>query len=266
MTGGLSGSCGSCGGVDRLLIGRPARSLASPLLCLATSSSGSVSASMTRMMPLLRSWLRSSRTVSMLASTSSLAPAMKPAMKIALKRRHVQLGLDRCFDRDLGIAGTRRERGHKRQAKAADRLSEHAVIDFLEQVVVLPDERIVGLERERLLVRGSGLRQLTLVLVGHREVVERCGVGGIELGGAFPAVDRLMPEPALRHLDAEFDLFLGIASLVGPQAGSRHQAKSRPITNWRANMGSYRHYSHWPLEGQETYVQIVQPVPEPAIA
>jgi hypothetical protein len=44
--------------------------------------SGSVSASITRMMPLFRSWLRSRRTVSMLASTSSFAPAMKPAMKM----------------------------------------------------------------------------------------------------------------------------------------------------------------------------------------
>ena len=99
-----------------------------------------------------------------------------------------------------------------------------AIIDFLEQVVVLPDERIVGVERERFFVRGARLGQLTFVLVGDGEVVERGGVSGIELGGAFPAIDRLFPQTTLRHLDAELHLLFGLTSLVGPRIGSRRQS------------------------------------------
>ena len=44
------------------------------------------------------------------------------------------------------------------------------------------------------------------MLVGDGEVVERRGVGRVELGRSLPAVDRLAPEAALRDVDAELDL------------------------------------------------------------
>ena len=99
-----------------------------------------------------------------------------------------------------------------------------AVIDFLEQVVVLPNERIVGFELEGFFVGLSRLCQLTFVLVGHGEVIERCGVGWIKLGGVFPTVDRLFPQTLLRDLDPELHLLLGLTPLVGPRCGNRRHS------------------------------------------
>ena len=83
----------------------------------ASSSSGSTSASITRRPDFDRSWLRSRRTVSRFASTSSEPPAMKPAIEHALERRHVQLRLDRRFDRDLVEAGAR---AHRERSSASE--------------------------------------------------------------------------------------------------------------------------------------------------
>ena len=61
---------------------------------------------------------------------------------------------------------------------------------------------------------------------------------GIELGGAFPAVDRLFPQTPLRYLDAEFDLFLGLTPLLGPRMWSRrHDHEQRQ--NQRADRHGY---------------------------
>src|SRR5687767_2866961 len=88
--------------------------------------------------------------------------------------------------------------------------ASRAVIDFPEQLVVLFDERVVGLELESLFVRAPGLCQFAFVLVGDGEVVQSGGVAGIDLRRAFPSVDRFAPQTPLRDGDAEFDLLLGV--------------------------------------------------------
>src|SRR5678816_2920725 len=104
-------------------------------------------------------------------------------------------------------------------ARLAPVFLSRAVIDFLEQIVVLPDERVVRLKAKRFFIRIASLGQLAFMLVGNGEVVERGGVSGIELGGAFPAIDRLFPQTTLRHLDAELHLLLGFTSLIGGPHG-----------------------------------------------
>ena len=54
-----------------------------------------------------------------------------------------------------------------------------------------------------------------LVLVGHGEIVEGGGVGGIDRDRALPAVDGFAPEPLLRNVDAELNLRLGVTPCVG---------------------------------------------------
>src|SRR5262249_60894722 len=75
-----------------------------------------------------------------------------------------------------------------------------AVIDFLEQLVVLADLRIVRIELDRFFVRFAGLVELTLVLVRDREVVVGGGVRLVELDRLLPAVDRFAPEAAHRDV------------------------------------------------------------------
>src|SRR5262245_58322244 len=80
------------------------------------------------------------------------------------------------------------------------------VLAFLEQLVVLTDLRGVRLDLERLFVRLARFLELAFVFVRDREIVERGGVGRIDLDRLFPAVDRFTPQAALRDVDAEFDL------------------------------------------------------------
>ena len=125
---------------------------------------------------LVRSWLRSRRTVSWFASTSSVPPATKPATSTRWNADDIQLRLDRRLDRDLVVVRRRtparwprRSDGDERRARAYCCLCRAvAVIDFLEQLVVLPDLRVVRLELERLLVRLARLVELALVLVRDR--------------------------------------------------------------------------------------------------
>ena len=74
--------------------------------------------------------------------------------------------------------------------------ASRAVLDFLEQFVVLLDERVVRLELERRLAGGERLVEVAFVLVRDGEVVVRGGVGGINLRRALPAINRLAPQPA----------------------------------------------------------------------
>src|SRR6185503_2511363 len=89
------------------------------------------------------------------------------------------------------------------------------VIDFLEQLVVLADLRVVRVQFERFLVGLSGLVELPFVLVGNRQVVVGGDVGRVELGGLLPAIDGFAPQTALRDADAELDLRTGVAARVG---------------------------------------------------
>src|SRR5437660_12774419 len=90
-----------------------------------------------------------------------------------------------------------------------------AVVDFLEQVVVLVNLGIVRIQLERLLVGLARLLELALVFVGDGEVVVSCGVGRIQFDGLLPAVDRLAPQPTLRDADPEFHLGPRVAARVG---------------------------------------------------
>ena len=113
------------------------------------------------------------------------------------------------------------------------------VIDFLEQFVVLPNLHVVGLDFERLFVGLARFVELAFVLVGDRQVVERGGVGRVDLDGALPAVDRFAPEPALRDVDAEIDLGFRIAPRVAgvsPRGGDGQQRRSSVYEMDRAFM------------------------------
>src|SRR2546428_13208514 len=89
-----------------------------------------------------------------------------------------------------------------------------AVIDFLEELVVLSHLRVVRVEFERLLVRLARLFELALVLVGNREIVERGGVGRVDFTRFFQAVVRLEPKAALAPVDYDLSLCFPFASLV----------------------------------------------------
>ena len=89
-----------------------------------------------------------------------------------------------------------------------------AIIDFSEQLVVLLDQGVTGLELERPFIRRARLREIAFMFVSNGQVVVCRCVARIDLGRSFPAIDRLAPEPALRDRDAEFDLLLRIRSRV----------------------------------------------------
>ena len=151
----------------------------------------------------------------------------------ALERRHVQLRLDRRFDRDLervGAAGDDRRGAASPPARRA-----RAYWSFAEparSLISLNSSKfcriwaLFGSSSMRLLVGLARLVELPLVLVGDGEVVERRGVGRIELDRFFPAVDRLAPESALGDADPERDLRLGVATRVGERRGRRQRSRN----------------------------------------
>src|SRR5215831_15719108 len=84
------------------------------------------------------------------------------------------------------------------------------VINFPEQVVVLPNEVVIRIERDRFFVRLPRQIELALLLVRDAEVVPCGGVGGIELDGAFPAERGLVPEAFHGDLPAKLNLRFGV--------------------------------------------------------
>src|SRR5436190_3985773 len=121
-------------------------------------------------------------------------------------------------------------------------LASRAVIDFLEQLVVLFDERVVRLDFERLLVGDSRLIEVAFMLVGDGEIVERLGVLRVDVHGALPPVDGFTPETALRDGDAEFDLFLRVRPCVGgqrPRRGCEHEQNSQDAGSHRRSASIY---------------------------
>src|SRR4051794_4297291 len=198
------------------------------LCSLTTSMSCRTSASITFSDDFVRSWLRSRRTVSWFASTSSLPPATKPTTST---RWNGDTSIFGWIGVSIGISYVS---GPQASAKAAQQAATNAsarllvlalagpVIDFLEQLVVLTDLSVVGIQLNRLFVGLSRVVELTLVLVGDCEVVEGRGVGRVELGRALPAINRFAPQAALRHVDAELDLRLRVASCVGERRRRSH--------------------------------------------
>src|SRR5437762_4734398 len=106
-------------------------------------------------------------------------------------------------------------------------LASRAVIDFLEKLVILFDQRVVRFDLERFLVRDARLFEVAFVLVGNRKIVERLGILRVDLHRALPAVDGFTPETALRDGDAEFDLFLRVRPRVGRQRRRRGSEKQQ---------------------------------------
>src|SRR6516165_809312 len=98
----------------------------------------------------------------------------------------------------MGVSiGTSYTSLHPLTASASARLmtaaAVRAVIDFLEELVILANELVVGLQLERALVCFARLLELALVLVGHRQVVEGRRMVGVDLVGLLPTVKRFPP-------------------------------------------------------------------------
>src|SRR4029079_19303686 len=132
--------------VDVVVIVLPL-SRAAALSAAATSARGSTSASITRSGDLVRSWLRRSRTVSRLASTSSLPPLMKPATST---RWNAVTSIFAWTGSSLGVSCKPAQRTRATPAaRAATRTALlaaaalGAVIDFFEEIVVLPDRQVL---------------------------------------------------------------------------------------------------------------------------
>src|SRR4051812_38215509 len=200
------------------------------------SMRGITSASMTRSVDFVRSWLRSSRTVSRLVSTSSLPPATNPATSTRWK------GETSIFGRigvSIGISKYDGPQATARAARSAHRLTKARLlarrvfagagggIDFLEQFEVLANLQIVRLEFSRLLVRLARLIELAFVFVSDSEVVEGGRIRRVDLDGLFPPVNGFAPEAALRDVDAECDLRLGVVTRVGDRRRCRQEQRCR---------------------------------------
>ena len=78
---------------------------------------------------------------------------------------------------------------------------------------------------------------LPCMLVRDREVVPGFRVGRIEFDRALPAVLRFAPQPVLRDLDAELDLFLASERSAAVTPAAENASIEQTITA-RRNMGS----------------------------
>src|ERR1700687_2948602 len=76
-----------------------------------------------------------------------------------------------------------------------------SIIDFLEEVVVLLDLRVLRVERERLFVGCSCLDELSFVFVCHGQIVESGRVRRVDLDRLLPSVDGLAPQTSLGYVD-----------------------------------------------------------------
>src|SRR5438477_2043112 len=173
--------------------------------------SGMTSASMTLSDDFVLSWLRSNRTVSRFVSTSSLPPATKPATRTRwngetsiLGRIGVSMGISKYEGPHATAAAASMAATLTNARLLALRVFSRAraVIDFLEELEVLTNLRVIGLEVERFFVSLARFVELAFVLVGDREVVMGGGVRRIDLDRLFPPVDGFAPETPLRDVDA----------------------------------------------------------------
>src|SRR5450759_845012 len=191
----------------------------------AISVSGTTSASISVMLDLVRSWLRSRRTVSRLASTSSAPPAMNPATSTRWNGDVSSFG---WIGVSSGISNTLVQVARASAATTlASGAAARAVIDFLEEIVVLADGHVLRVEFEGLVVCLARLLEHPFVLVRNRQVVVRRGVLRVDLCGLFPAIQRLFPEALVGDVDAELDLGLCVpmraAGQRQPRAQREHQ-------------------------------------------
>src|SRR4051794_29244442 len=224
---------------------------------------------MTRSDDFERSWLRSRRTVSWFVSTSSVPPATKPAISTRWN------GVTSSFGW-MGVSiGISYETGPHAMTVAASAAAESAisrlwlflvgsgpVIDFLEQLIVLPNLEVVGFHLHRLLVSAPCFVQLSFVFVGDSEIVEGSRVGRVDFDGAFPAIDRLFPKAFLRHVDAERHLRLRVAPRIGERRCGAEDGKAENAGE-KAHLheGAVKvHYSHSNLREARHLARIRHPV------
>src|SRR5687768_101078 len=88
-------------------------------------------------------------------------------------------------------------------------LAVSLVIGFPEQVVVLLDVEVPGLELQGLLEGLAGLRELSLLLERDSEIVEGLGVLRVEGHRTLEAEAGLAPEAPSSDLDPEGEVLLG---------------------------------------------------------
>src|SRR5437899_7445010 len=119
------------------------------------------------------------------------------------------------------------------------------VIDFLEELEVLLNLRVVWFELDGFLVGLPRFVELAFVLVRDRQIVVGGGVGRVEFGRFFPAVDGFAPEPALGHVDPEFDLRLRVGARVGERRRRRQKRRDENEHGRKAHAheGVKPHYS-----------------------
>src|SRR3954453_5627579 len=110
-----------------------------------------------------------------------------------------------------------------RTTRLASAPALRAVIDFFEEIVILPDEEIFRVELQRLFVRLVCFLETPLVFERDRQVVPRGRIRGVELHGFLPPIQRLVPQTVLRDLDPELDLRLGIRSFVRERSRNEEQ-------------------------------------------
>src|SRR5678815_1381769 len=112
-------------------------------------------------------------------------------------------------------------------------LASRPVIDFLEELVVLFDQRVIRLQLQRLFIRDPRLFEIAFMFVRDGKVVERLRVFGIDLYSPLPPVYRLAPQTPLCDRDAELDLLFRIGARVSSQRRGRcsEQKKNRQGTN-----------------------------------
>src|SRR3954465_12534930 len=100
-------------------------------------------------------------------------------------------------DRGVSI-GTSKKLVHAlvnvRRTRLAIVAALRAVIDFFEQIVVLSNEDVLGIECDRFFVRLARVLESAFVLVPNPQVVPGGCVSGIRFGGLFPAIDGFFPE------------------------------------------------------------------------
>src|SRR5262245_55629884 len=156
----------------------------------SASCRGGWSGSSTCSRLLERSWFCSSRVVSEPSSTS-LSPmsVTKPATST---RRNEVTSILLCSGVSTGTSTKLEqpaERSGRRRALRIrlPRLAIAFVIGFTEQVVVLLDVHVAGLELERLLVGLAGLVEGALLLERHGEIVQGVGVFGFDRDGLLEA-------------------------------------------------------------------------------
>src|SRR6185295_794396 len=102
-----------------------------------------------------------------------------------------------------------------------------ALVELDEAGVVGADVLVVGRQAEGLLVLVQGLVELAGGLVGDAQIALDAGVLGLQLLRLLEAEERLVPEAAARHVDAESELRVGLVRPAVAGAGGEHEEDAK---------------------------------------